>query len=170
MTRIGTAVMSLVLALGVVVGLDAAPAQAKTMNVWLTIDTKPKPHGEYMVTMHVWLPMNDYDAYGYYVNGARLQVAFWADDTFFDALLAPFDGGTKAGQTWVAFSPGYTAEHDGIHLRWVFLVPGRVLDEDPSGIFGNLQDEIYYTATFIDGDGVVDKVRSNVAKGYFCCG
>jgi hypothetical protein len=70
----------------------------------------------------------------------------------------------------VAFSPGYTAESDGIHLRSTFLVPGSVLDEDPFGYFGNYQDEIYYTALFIDGDGVRDQVRSNVATGYFCCG
>ncbi|WP_238005777.1 hypothetical protein KZZ52_43605 [Dactylosporangium sp. AC04546] len=169
--RIGIAVVGLVMALGVTVGLSAAPAQAKTMFATLDIDRNPQPGGMYLVSMDVWLPMNEYDAHGYYNNGARIQARFWADDSLFDPVLALFANGTTATRTWFANNPGYTAESDGIHLRFQFLAPGRVLDEDPAGWLGtNYQDEIYFTAIFTDGDGVGSLVQSNVATGYFCCG
>ncbi|MGI5240729.1 hypothetical protein [Dactylosporangium sp. CA-139066] len=169
--RIGVTAAGLALALGVAVGLDAAPAQAKTMHATLDIDRNPRPGGTYLVSMDVWIPMNEFDSYGYYNNGARISARFFADDPLFDALLAPFANGTASAKTWQAHDPGYTAEPDGIHLRYQFLAPGRELDEDPSDWLGNnYRDEIYFTAVWTDGDGVSSQVQSNVATGYFCCG
>ncbi|GGM90521.1 hypothetical protein GCM10007977_110660 [Dactylosporangium sucinum] len=152
------------------VGLGAAPAQAKTMSAKLSIDRNPQPGGKYPVTINVWIPMNEYDSHGYYNNGARMLVRFFADDPLFDALLSPFANGTGFEKTWFRNDPGYTAESDGIHLRYQFLAPGRELDEDPSDWLGNnYRDEIYFTVMFIDGDGVTSISNSNVATGYFCC-
>ena len=169
--RTGTAFIALVVALGITVGLQAAPAQAATIHASLHIDRSPQPGGMYPVSIDVWLPMGTYESHGYYNNGARIQITFWADDPQFDPLLAPFANNTQAVKTWFANDPGYTAESDGIHLRFQFLVSGAVLDEDPySSLFGDLQDEIYFIARFIDGDGAVSSAHSNVATGYFCCG
>ncbi|MEV4513421.1 hypothetical protein AB0K00_31165 [Dactylosporangium sp. NPDC049525] len=171
-TRIGVTVAGLAMALGVAVGLDAAPAQAKTIHASLSIGRSPEVTGKYRVTMNVWIPMNEYDSHGYYNNGARMEAHFEGDDGSFHPLLVVFPRGSGFDpvKTWVAGDPGYTAESDGIHLRFTFLAPGSELDEDPADWLRNQYvDDVYFSVWFIDGDDGASGARSNVVHQHFCC-
>lgn len=166
-------------AIGMTIGLGAAPAEAKAMSATLSIDKTPESGtgGKYRVHVDVLVPMNKYDAVGYVNNGAYIALTLFADDAGddrFNELPVFVAGPTTSAYTrfWRNYNYGLFADAQGVHLRTSFLAPGNVLNEDKSAFntaVGNTRDEIYYVASFVDGDGGTSKKKSNVATGYFCC-
>jgi hypothetical protein len=149
--------------LAMTVGLASAPAHAATgMSAHLTIQKENNQNACWVATEGL-IPMNQYDAQGYINNGARMELRIYGDDPSYDNLqYGPYwYGGSTAGgypQLWAAA--------DGIHFFRTIRISCSHLNED-SGWYEGSGDEIYVKAKFIDGDGGVRQVNTNVVKGTF---
>ena len=133
--------------------------------------------------------MSQEDAAGYLYNGARIMIACWGDDYFFDDWLLAYDndGDPTEDWHWNPFNP-YTAQNgmpyaapDGVRLKSIISAPHG---EDPSapdayhrnGVRGFNEDafytgddidEVYCRATWIDGDGARLAAFTPVRRGTF---
>ncbi|MGW0810375.1 hypothetical protein [Nonomuraea sp. NPDC002799] len=142
--------------LAMVAGLSAGPANAVTeIHCQLGISFYNPEQDTWLVQISVHLPTNRFDGVGYVVNGARIQLKVYGQDTFSDDFL--FGAGTYSGLS------SLVVDDDGIHLS-VALPPitSDSLDEDWAD-----SDEVYATAKWIDGDGGTLQTRSNVVRGSF---
>ena len=145
------------------VGLASAPAQAATgMSAHLTIQKENNENACWVGTEGL-IPMNQYDAQGYINNGAKMELRIYGDDPSYDNLqYGPyFNGGSTAGG-----SAQFYAAADGIHFFRTVRISCGYLNED-NGWYEGSGDEIYVNAKFIDGDGGVRQVNTNVVKGTF---
>nr|WP_062330551.1 hypothetical protein [Herbidospora sakaeratensis] len=143
-----------------VVGLTTAPAQAATViTAHLEIGFNTGVPAARTINLNVHVPMNEYDANGYLIHGARIQVRFYGSDPGTDPMIyGPI--------TWYKDDYGLTAGPDGIHLDYGWEVPqGSFLNED-SGVANN-GDEVYIVAKFIDGDGATISANSNTEEGLY---
>jgi len=103
-----------------------------------------------------------YDALGYIVNGARIEVECWGDDPVADDFLSGCPDPNRGGTVTYSGSQ-LMATPTGVHLTIVNLYEfGSALDEDfPDG------DEIYIKVRWIDGDGYTLNARSGVVSGRY---
>ncbi len=160
MTRIRSKLAAALLAGAGVVGLATSPAEAATViTAHLDIGFNTGVPAARTINLSVHVPMNEYDANGYLIHGARIQVRFHGEDPGDDQLIfGPI--------TWYRGDNGITAGPDGIRVQYGWEVPqGSFLNEDDSTF--NRGDEVYITAKFIDGDGATISAKSNVETGLF---
>ncbi|WP_066367170.1 hypothetical protein [Herbidospora mongoliensis] len=143
-----------------IIGLATAPAQAATViTAHLEIGFNTGVPAARTINLSVHVPMNEYDANGYLIHGARIQVRFYGSDPGTDSVI-------YGPVTWYKDDFGLTAGPDGIHLDYGWEVPqGSFLNED-SG-WGNNGDEVYIVAKFIDGDGATISAESNTEEGIY---
>ena len=100
--------------------------------------------------------MNQWDADGYINNGAQMELRIYGDDPHFDNLqFGPYGGVSLLGTP------------DGIKFHRSARISCGYLNEDHGWYDGGPGDEIYVNAKFIDGDGGVRQVNTNIVKGTF---
>jgi hypothetical protein len=142
--------------LAMVAGLAVTPANAVTeIHCHLGIAFYNPQNDTWVVSFSVYLPTNHDDGVGYVVNGARIELKVYGEDTFSDDFL--FNAGTYSGLSSLMVGD------DGIYLD-VTLPPitSDSLDEDWAD-----SDEVYATAKWVDGDGGTLQTKSNVVHGSY---
>ncbi|SEG88220.1 hypothetical protein SAMN05444920_106204 [Nonomuraea solani] len=142
--------------LAMTAGLVAAPANAVTeIRCQLGISFYNPESDTWIVSIYAYLPTNHFDGVGYVVNGARIELSVWGQDTFSDDFL--FSAGTYAGLS------SLNVTEDRIEVR-APLPPifSDSLDEDWAD-----SDEIFARARWVDGDGGTLQTKSNVVRGSF---
>lgn len=140
-------------------------------------------------TIDVHLPMSQEDAAGYLYNRARIMIACWGDDYFFDDWLLSYDNDGDPTEDWTSnpFTP-YNVQNgqpyaapDGVRLKWIISEPHGEDPSapdvyDPSGVRGFNEDafytgddidEVFCRATWIDGDGARLAAFTPVRRGTF---
>ncbi|GGS75290.1 hypothetical protein GCM10010156_37640 [Planobispora rosea] len=158
--RIRTRLAAALAAAAGVVVLAVTPAHAATeITAQLEIGFNTGVPAARTITLDVHVPMNEYDANGYLIHGAKIQVRFYGSDPGTDQFL-------HGPITWYRGDHGLTAGPDGIRLQYTWEVPpGSFLNEDNG--WANNGDEVYITAKFIDGDGGTISDDSNIEEGFF---
>jgi hypothetical protein len=141
-------------------GVFTVPAHAATeIAMTFSVARTTSGPGLYDVHILVVLPMNRIDAEGYLWNNARIEIRVYGDDSgSSDSVIY--------GPHFYWQINGLVATDYGVILDLYWQeAPGSWMNEDDS--WGNWYDEIYASATWVDGDGGTLRTMSNVITGYF---
>jgi hypothetical protein len=178
-TRVGRAAVLAATAVGLAAGTAApaiaatpaaptasvasAPAAASTGN-FANLQIIGIGGGQYRIIVDGVLAMSQHDAQGFLNNlgsrgGMQYRIMGW------DGLSGSEERGTtfSSGPSMPGTHAGgwLYAGTEGIHFHREFQVPNSVLNED-SGWWQDPADEIWVRVRFVDGDGGVRQISSNL--------
>ncbi|WP_219419006.1 hypothetical protein [Pseudonocardia nigra] len=164
-SKLARAAAVTVAAVGITVGVAAAPAQAAItgMSAKLTV-TAQNSNDLYWVAVEGVVNMPQAEAQAKIASGHTMQLRLWGDDPSSDDLqYGPyFNGGGSgggSGQLWAA--------SDGLHFFRTIRLPGYKLDED-NGWYEGDGDELYVGVRFVTAGGsTLKSAETNRVHGYF---
>jgi hypothetical protein len=166
-TRVGRAAVLGAVTVGLTAGLTAAPASAAPAQSGATVRIHNAGNGYYKLYISGTYAMSEHDAHGYINNigGGGIRYTVFGDDpetndiprwsTFYSGASRPTE--TPGGYLY--------ATPEGIRFFREVVVLREVLNEDSS--WTDDLDEIYVSASFIDGDGGRRTAYSNSPVGWF---
>jgi hypothetical protein len=148
-------------AIGMTLGLSAAPADAAIGPVTGAKLSVTRAEVGYRVSVHGLVTMTQTEAQGLINSGYKVVVRLWGEDPFSDDLL----------RTWVltpvekyGLIPLW-ANSQGLAFRISAPVSVHVLNEDTGGCVFDTQDELYAGVRLVTSDGTT--IRSAETNRWF---